>query len=121
VTAPSPGHPCPSATPPPGDFRGPLVTWLSGLAGQGFEYLGQRPGAALDRLLRRAVIGAVSGAAMGIGAMAVALRLPLTSMLLATLLMGKPGLTVMPIVIVAVGVSHSAVMAAGAVAAERAG
>ena len=41
--------------------------------------------------------------AMGIGAMCVAmLRLPMTAVLLATLLLGAPGLTVMPLVIVAV-------------------
>jgi H+/Cl- antiporter ClcA len=45
----------------------------------------------------------VAGAAMGIGAMSVAmLRLPMTSVLLATLLLGQDGLTVMPLVIVAV-------------------
>ena len=47
-----------------------------------------------------------AGFAMGIGAMCVAmLRLPLTAVLLATLLLGTPGLTVMPVVIVAVTVS----------------
>ncbi|THA24940.1 chloride channel protein [Streptomyces sp. RKND-216] len=45
----------------------------------------------------------LSGFAIGIGAMGTAmLRLPLTSVLLATLLLGKAGLTVMPLVIVAV-------------------
>lgn len=44
---------------------------------------------------------------MGLGAMCVAmLRLPMTSVLLATLLLGKDGLTVMPLVIVAVVVSY---------------
>jgi hypothetical protein len=44
---------------------------------------------------------------MGIGAMSVAmLRLPLTSVLLATLLLFSDGLAVMPLVIVAVVVSH---------------
>ncbi|MEU6172209.1 chloride channel protein [Streptantibioticus parmotrematis] len=48
-----------------------------------------------------------AGFAMGIGAMCVAmLGLPMTSVLLATLLLGKPGLTVMPLVIVAVVVSY---------------
>ncbi|WP_308340502.1 MULTISPECIES: chloride channel protein [unclassified Streptomyces] len=47
------------------------------------------------------------GFAMGIGAMCVAmLRLPMTSVLLATLLLGKEGLTVMPLVIVSVVVSY---------------
>ncbi|MGW9136065.1 chloride channel protein [Streptomyces sp. NPDC055681] len=48
-----------------------------------------------------------SGFAMGIGAMCVAmLRLPMTSVLLATLLLGSPGLTVMPLVIVSVVVAY---------------
>jgi H+/Cl- antiporter ClcA len=51
----------------------------------------------------------VAGLAMGIGAMsAVMLSLPLTSVLLATLLLGHDGLTVMPLVIVAVVVAHVA-------------
>jgi H+/Cl- antiporter ClcA len=51
----------------------------------------------------------VAGAAMGIGAMSVGmLRLPLTSVLLATLLLGEDGLAVMPLVIVAVVVSYVA-------------
>jgi H+/Cl- antiporter ClcA len=49
----------------------------------------------------------VAGAAMGIGAMSAAmLRLPLTAVLLATLLLFSDGLEVMPLVIVAVVVSH---------------
>jgi H+/Cl- antiporter ClcA len=44
---------------------------------------------------------------MGVGAMCVAmLRLPMTSVLLATLLLGKEGLTVMPLVIVSVVVAY---------------
>jgi H+/Cl- antiporter ClcA len=51
----------------------------------------------------------VAGAAMGIGAMsAVMLRLPLTSVLLATLLLLSDGLAVMPLVIVAVAVAYVA-------------
>jgi H+/Cl- antiporter ClcA len=51
----------------------------------------------------------VAGAAIGIGAMSVVmLRLPLTSVLLATLLLGADGLAVMPLVIVAVVVAHVA-------------
>lgn len=47
-----------------------------------------------------------AGFAMGVGAMCVAmLKLPMTSVLLATLLLGTQGLTVMPLVIVAVVVS----------------
>jgi hypothetical protein len=49
----------------------------------------------------------VAGAAIGLGAMAVVmLRLPLTSVMLATLLLGSDGLAVMPLVIVAVVVAH---------------
>jgi len=49
----------------------------------------------------------VAGVGIGIGAMtAVMLRLPLTSVLLATLLLGADGLAVMPLVIVAVVVSY---------------
>ena len=48
----------------------------------------------------------VPAVAMGIGAMtAVLLRLPLTSVLLATLLLGSDGLATMPVVIVAVVVA----------------
>lgn len=51
----------------------------------------------------------LAGFATGIGAMSAAmLKLPLTSVLLATLLLGKPGLTVMPLVIVGVVVSYVA-------------
>lgn len=51
----------------------------------------------------------VAGVAMGIGAMsAVMLRLPLTSVLLATLLLGSDGLAVMPLAIVAVAVAYIA-------------
>jgi H+/Cl- antiporter ClcA len=49
----------------------------------------------------------VAGAAMGMGALAVALlKLPMTCVLLATLLLGSDGVTVMPLVIVAVVVCH---------------
>jgi Voltage gated chloride channel len=51
----------------------------------------------------------VAGVAMGIGAMsAVMLTLPLTSVLLATLLLGSDGLAVMPLAIVAVIVAYVA-------------
>jgi H+/Cl- antiporter ClcA len=51
----------------------------------------------------------VAGVAMGIGAMsAVMLQLPLTSVLLATLLLGSDGLAVTPLVIVAVAVAYVA-------------
>ena len=49
----------------------------------------------------------IAGAAMGIGALTVAmLRLPLTSVLLTTLFLQADGLALMPLVIVAVVVSH---------------
>jgi H+/Cl- antiporter ClcA len=49
----------------------------------------------------------VAGAAMGIGAMvAVMLRLPLTAVLLATVLLGSDGLRLTPLVIVAVVVAY---------------
>ncbi len=51
----------------------------------------------------------VAGMATGIGAMAaVMLTLPLTSVLLATLLLGSDGFTTMPLVIVAVVVAYVA-------------
>jgi H+/Cl- antiporter ClcA len=51
----------------------------------------------------------VAGVATGIGAMsAVMLNLPLTSVLLATLLLASDGLAVMPLVIVAVVVAYVA-------------
>ncbi|MEU9136252.1 chloride channel protein [Streptomyces sp. NPDC048404] len=51
----------------------------------------------------------VDGVALGIGAMSVVmLRLPLTSVLLATLLLASDGLMVMPLVIVAVVVAYVA-------------
>ena len=51
----------------------------------------------------------VAGVAMGIGAMsAVMLTLPLTSVLLATLILGSDGLAVMPLAIVSVIVAYVA-------------
>ena len=51
----------------------------------------------------------VAGAAMGIGAMTcVMLDLPLTSVLLTTLFLGSDGVTVLPLVIVAVSVAYVA-------------
>lgn len=50
----------------------------------------------------------VAGAAMGMGAlMAAILRLPLTSVLLATLLLGSDGIALTPLVIVAVAVAYT--------------
>jgi H+/Cl- antiporter ClcA len=51
----------------------------------------------------------VAGAAMGIGAMtATMLKLPMTSVLLATLLLLSSGLDAMPLVIIAVAVAYVA-------------
>lgn len=67
-------------------------------------FLGAAGGIALSHAPGLPLVPAV---AMGIGAMCVALlALPMTSVLLATLLLGSGGLTVMPLVIVAVVVSH---------------
>lgn len=67
-------------------------------------FLGAAGGLALSHLPG---LNTTSGFAMGIGAMCVAmLRLPMTSVLLATLLLGSEGITVMPLVIVSVVVSY---------------
>jgi H+/Cl- antiporter ClcA len=67
-------------------------------------FLGAVGGVALSHLPG---LPLVYGVAMGIGAMtAVMLRLPLTSVLLATLLLSSDGLKVMPVVIVAVVVAY---------------
>jgi H+/Cl- antiporter ClcA len=69
-------------------------------------FLGAAGGIALSHLPG---LSMVPGIAMGIGAMSVVLlRLPLTSVLLATLLLGADGLAVMPMVIVAVAVAYVA-------------
>lgn len=67
-------------------------------------FIGAAGGIALAHLPGLAT---VAGAAMGIGAMcAVMLRLPLTSVLLATLIFSTDGVAVMPLVIVAVVVAY---------------
>jgi hypothetical protein len=69
-------------------------------------FLGAAGGIALSHLPGLPLI---DGVAMGIGAMtAVMLRLPLTSVLLATLLLGSDGVAVVPLVIVAVAVAYVA-------------
>jgi H+/Cl- antiporter ClcA len=69
-------------------------------------FLGAAGGIALSHLPGLPLI---DGVAMGIGAMTVVmLRLPLTSVLLATLLLASDGLAVMPLVIVAVVVAYVA-------------
>jgi hypothetical protein len=67
-------------------------------------FLGAAGGIALSHLPG---LPLVPGVAMGIGAMsAVMLRLPLTSVLLATLLLSSDGVAVVPLVIVAVVVAY---------------
>src|SRR4029450_1635049 len=69
-------------------------------------FLGAAGGVALSHLPG---LPLVPGVAMGIGAMSVLmLTLPMTSVLLATLLLASDGLTVMPLVIVAVAVAYVA-------------
>ena len=69
-------------------------------------FLGAAGGVALSHLPG---LPLVYGVAMGIGALcAVMLRLPLTSVLLATLLLSSDGLQVMPLAIVAVVVAYVA-------------
>ena len=81
-----------------GSFRGGLVFPAMFLGAAGGIALSHLPGLPL-----------VAGVAMGIGAMCVAmLKLPLTSVLLATLLLASDGLAVMPLVIVAVAVAYVA-------------
>ncbi|CAM5631351.1 chloride channel protein [Streptomyces atroolivaceus] len=71
-------------------------------------FLGAAGGLALSHLPG---LNATAGFAMGIGAMCVAmLKLPMTSVLLATLLLGSEGITVMPLVIVSVVVSYVLVL-----------
>jgi H+/Cl- antiporter ClcA len=71
-------------------------------------FLGAAGGVAMSHLPG---LPLVAGVAMGIGAMGVVmLRLPMTAVLLATLLLFSDGLAVMPLVIVSVVVAH--VMAA---------
>jgi len=67
-------------------------------------FLGAVGGMAMSHLPGLQLVPAV---AMGIGALTDAmLTLPLTSVLLATLLLGKGGITAMPLVIVSVVVCH---------------
>ncbi|WP_331737059.1 chloride channel protein (plasmid) [Streptomyces canus] len=67
-------------------------------------FVGAAGGIALSHLPG---LGVTAGLAMGVGATSAAmLKLPMTSLLLATLLLGSQGLTVMPLVIVAVVCSY---------------
>jgi hypothetical protein len=79
-------------------FRGGPIFPALFVGGAGGVALSHAPGLPL-----------VAGAAMGMGAMMVVmLRLPLTSVLIATLLLLSDGLAVMPLVIVAVAVAYVA-------------
>ena len=67
-------------------------------------FVGAAGGIALSHLPG---LGVTTGLAMGVGAMSAAmLKFPMVSLLLATLLLGPEGLTVMPLVIVAVVSSY---------------
>jgi H+/Cl- antiporter ClcA len=69
-------------------------------------FLGAAVGMVLSHMAGLPLVPAI---AMGMGAMCAAmLQLPLTSVLLATLILGADGLTVMPLVIVAVTVAYVA-------------
>jgi H+/Cl- antiporter ClcA len=84
-------------------YSGSLVSFRGGPTFPGM-FLGAAGGIAMSHLPGLPLVPAV---AMGIGAMsAVMLRLPLTSVLLATLLLANDGLAVMPVVIVAVVVAY---------------
>jgi H+/Cl- antiporter ClcA len=79
-----------------GSFRGGPVFPALFIGAAGGMALSHLPGLPL-----------VAGVAMGLGAMSVVmLTLPLTSVLLATLLLGSDGLAVMPLVIVAVVIAY---------------
>ena len=67
-------------------------------------FIGAAGGVALSHLPG---LPAVAGAAMGIGALCVVvLRLPLTSVLLTSLVLGSAGLRVMPLIIVSVVLAY---------------
>lgn len=95
-----------------------LLIVCKGLA-YGLSLSGFRGGPTFPALFIGAAVGAalshlpglppIAGIAMGIGAMCVVmLRLPLTSVLLASLLLGSDGAVLMPLVIVAVVAAHVA-------------
>jgi H+/Cl- antiporter ClcA len=84
-------------------FAGCLVAFRGGPTFPAV-FLGAAGGIALSHLPGLPLVPAI---AMGMGATCAAmLQLPLTSVLLATILLGADGLTVMPLVIVAVTVSY---------------
>jgi len=84
-------------------YAGSLVAFRGGPTFPAI-FLGAVGGIVLSHLPGLALVPAI---AMGIGAMSAAmLQLPLTSVLLATVILGADGFTVMPLVIVAVTVSY---------------
>jgi hypothetical protein len=84
-------------------YAGSLVAFRGGPTFPAI-FLGAVGGIALSHLPGLSLVPAI---AMGIGAMSAAmLQLPLTSVLLATVILGVDGFTVMPLVIVAVTVSY---------------
>jgi hypothetical protein len=81
-----------------GTFRGGPVFPAIFLGGASGILLSHLPG-----------LSVTAGVAMGIGAMAVVmLRMPMTAVLLASLLLGQEGIMAMPLVIVAVVVAYVA-------------
>ena len=86
-------------------YAGSLVAFRGGPTFPAI-FLGAAGGIALSHLPGLSLVPAI---AMGLGATAVAmLQLPLTSVLVATIILGTDGFTVMPLVIVAVTVSYVA-------------
>lgn len=84
-------------------YAGSLVAFRGGPTFPAM-FLGAAGGIAMSHLPG---LGLIPGVAMGLGAMAVGmLRLPFTAVLLTTLFLGGDGVTVMPLVIVAVVVAH---------------
>jgi len=86
-------------------FAGSLVAFRGGPTFPAI-FLGAAGGIALSHLPGLSLVPAI---AMGLGATAAAmLQLPLTSVLVATIILGTDGFTVMPLVIIAVTVSYVA-------------
>jgi H+/Cl- antiporter ClcA len=84
-------------------YAGSLVAFRGGPTFPAL-FLGAAGGIAMSHLPGLGLIAAV---AMGLGAMTVGmLRLPFTAVLLTTLFLGNDGVTVMPLVIVAVVITH---------------
>jgi H+/Cl- antiporter ClcA len=82
-----------------------LSSWRGGPVFPGL-FIGAAGGIVLSHTLG---LPMVAGAAMGMGAMTTAmLGLPLTAVLITTLFLGENGVTLMPVVIVAVAVAYVA-------------